>query len=237
MRVLTEFSDEGYPGYAIDTIKVTFLNDKTGTKKIKYVSVEDYATLIKNGLCNTGTTYMIGKLPTGYYNASIGMNKKGFACEAILVLPKKMHYITYMQSMYNMELPSLVFAFKVENNMVLETHVFCVKKEEMSPDARLYRFPLGNVSPDSGRVCWGANQLPKVKCLKDLDMIMTYFISSPFNSDHFRPNENCRIKNFNVRELCIYVQSQGRFDEEQILRPITIAGYRTMGELQKKMNL
>ena len=46
MRVLTEFSDEGYPGYAIDTIKVTFLNDKTGTKKIKYVSVEDYATLI-----------------------------------------------------------------------------------------------------------------------------------------------------------------------------------------------
>lgn len=236
MRVLAEISDEGHPHYAIDTIKLTFCNDENNLKKVKYVSLEDFAELVGAGLDRKGTC-VLGEMPTGYYNASIGVESKGFACEAILILPKKVQRITYMNTTYNMELPSLVFAFQIEGGRMKKTHVFCMKKEQPTSKSMLYHFPLGNVASQDGSVCWGANQLPDVKCLKDLDVIMTYFISSPFNSDHYRRNENNKMKDFELRDLCVYVEKEGKFDEEQILMPMTSSGYRTLGELQKTMHL
>lgn len=236
MRVLAEISDEGYPHYAVDTIRLTFCNDETEIKKVKYVSLEDFAELIGTGLDRRGTC-MLGKMPIGYYNASVGIESKGFACEAILILPKKVHRITYINTSYDMELPALVFAFKVQNNRVRETQVFCMKSEQPTPESVLYHFPLGNVASQSGNVCWGANRLPNVKCLKDLDAIMTYFISYPFNSDYYRRNENNKMKDFELRDLCVYVEREGKFDEEQILMPMTTLGCRSLGELQRTMHL
>ena len=236
MRVLAEITDEGFPNHAVDTIKLLFCNDELGTRKIKYVSAEDFAGSIKAGIYSKGCC-TIGKIPTGYYNASIGIEKKGFDCAAILILPKRMQRITYMQTMYEMELPALVFAFKVEESKVKETHVFCVKENEPSAKSVLYRFPLGNVSSGNGSVCWGGNQLPQVTCLKDLDVIMTHFLSCPFNSDHYRPNENCKMKNWNLRDLCEYVQKVGNFEDDKLLVQVTVNGYRTLEELEKTIHL
>ncbi len=235
MRVLAEISDEGHPHYSIDTVKLMFCNDETAIKEVKYVSLENFAELIGAGLDKKGTC-ILGKMPTGYYNASVGMDRNEFACKAILVLPKKVQRITYMDTPYHMELPTLVFAFRVEGGREKDTHVFCMKDTQPTPRSILYHFPLGNVSLQNGKVCWGTNRLPDVKCLKDLDMLMTYFISCPFNSDHYRRNENNKMKDFELRDLCVYVEREGKFDEEQILMPMTDPGYRSLGELQKTMH-
>lgn len=236
MRVLAEISDEGYPHHALDTIKLIFCNDENQIKTVKYVSLEDFAEVIGTGLDRRGSC-MLGKMPTGYYNASIEVGYKGFACKAILILPKKVQRITYMSTSYNMELPALVFAFRVKEGRAKETYVFSMKNEQPTSESILYHFPLGNVSLYSGSVCWGANELPDVNCLKDLDMLMTYFISYPFNSDHYQKNENNRLKDFELRDLCAYVEREGKFDEERILMPMIESGYRTLGELQKTMHL
>lgn len=116
MRVLAEISDEGYPHYAVDTIRLTFCNDETEIKKVKYVSLEDFAELIGTGLDRRGTC-MLGKMPIGYYNASVGIESKGFACEAILILPKKVHRITYINTSYDMMPGSKVPLQNLENLM------------------------------------------------------------------------------------------------------------------------
>lgn len=236
MRVLAEITDEGYPNLAIDTIKLMFCNDELGTKRVKYVSTEDFAASLRAGLVSKKQS-TIGELPTGYYNASIGIENKGFACNAILVLPKRAQRITYMQTMYEMVIPTLVFGFKVEESRVKETRVFCMKGKKPSEKSELYRFPLGNVASGTGVVCWGGNQLPQVTCLKDLDVIMTHFLSCPFNSDHYRPNENCKMKNWNLRDLCEYVQKVGKFEEKKLLVPMTTQGIRTIGELERTMKI
>lgn len=235
MKVLAEITDEGYPNYDIDTIKMTFYDEKTGLRRIKYVSVESFASAIRAGVYSKGNC-RIGELPTGYYDASIGEDD-GFACAAILVLPRRVQRIIYMDTQYEMEMPALVFAFEVKKCKVVQTRVFCVKDEEPSPESILYRFPLGNVSNSSGRVCWGNNPLPKVKGLKDLEKIMTCFLTSPFNSDHYQVNTNCKLHNFNLRDLCEYVQTEGKFCDEEILMPVSTNGYRTLGELQKALTL
>ena len=74
MRVLAEISDEGHPHYSIDTVKLMFCNDETAIKEVKYVSLENFAELIGAGLDKKGTC-ILGKKPTGYYNASVGMDR------------------------------------------------------------------------------------------------------------------------------------------------------------------
>ena len=235
MKVLTEITDEGYPDRAIDTVKIIFLDEEAGTKSVKYLSAENYAAVVRAGIYSN-KVYRVGMLPAGYYDAAIAENETGFVCKAILTLPKRIQHITYMKTAYEMEMPPTVFAFEVSGGRVECTRVFCMEEELPLAESALYQFPLGNVAPGAGTVCWGANELPTVECLKDLEKMVISFWSSPFNSDHYRVNENCQLKNFNLRDLCEYVQAAGTFDEK-LLMPISQTGFRTLGELQKTIGI
>lgn len=235
MKVLVEFSDEEITSYSLDTVKLIIIEEKTGIQTIKYVSMESLASVLHASL-ETKKMCSVGPIPFGYYNAKICVEGGGFGCRAILIVPKKVHRITYMNTAYDIELPSTVFGFWVEKYCLIRTKVFCMENRVPSGKCRLYHFPLGNVRED-GHVCWGNNPLPRIERLLDLESLIIRFFAYPFNSDYFQPGLQCRIKDYNLRDLCEYVHRTGEFEEKKLLEPIVQAGVRTLGEFQKTMEI
>lgn len=218
MRITAEFNDEGCPEYPMDKVKLTFYEEEKETCFIKYVAVEDFADAVKAHCQWKSTPFHIGKLPIGMYDASIMQEGEAFSCNAVLILPKRQQRITFFDTGYDMEMPDLLFGITVRNGKVQDTRVFCLGDGNPDSGSPLYTFPLGNVAPD-GKVCWGQNSLPVIRTLKDLEQVMSLFISFPFNGDYFQAGETCKNKKFTSRDICEYVQERGVFDVERLLVP------------------
>ena len=113
-------------------------------------------------------------------------------------------------------MPSLVFHFKVDGETISNTQVYVLKDEAPADSSKLYRYPFGNVSRE-GLVCWGANRLPKIRELKNLEEAMMLFIQSRGNSDYFRGKEYCGHEDMTLRQLYEMLKDREEYPEEYLV--------------------
>lgn len=179
--------------------KVT-IEEEGGQKRSRLVTISSLLMALTRSSVQKRTSIPIGKVPFGYYESEVGEDQGKLCATVITVLPASRQMIQYEDTMYDVCLPSLVFRFEVDCEMLKSTSVYVMKDETPSNKSKLYRYPFGNVSME-GRICWGGNVLSRIKELKMLESVMMIFIQSPGNSDYFRGKEYCGHKDYTLRQL------------------------------------
>lgn len=192
------------------------MEDERGAKQSRLVTVESLIAAFAKSVVQRPVNVRVGRIPFGYYDATVGTKNGKFCAEAVTVLPAGKQMIQYEGSGYDICMPSLVFCFKVEEDRIESTQVYAVVDEKPMDRSKLYRYPFGNVS-QTGKVCWGSNSLPRVKELKDLEEAMMLFIQSGSSSDYFRSKEYCGHEDMTLRQLYEMLKDQDSYPEEYLV--------------------
>ena len=142
--------------------------------------------------CSNDYNYLrINLLPNCFYNGYF-VAQKPLTGRLALFVPGQLQRMAYENGKDSglVPYPSLMFFFTVKEGKIDKSTVFAVKEsklQDINDETPLYNYPYGNVSPFSGRICWGSNSLPKIKSFRELDTHVTLFINSPTNNDLFQP--------------------------------------------------
>lgn len=199
----------------IECAKVT-IQENNGKKRTRVVTMESLIKSLTNSVTNEIVKAPVGRIPFGYYDATLGEDQGMMCAEVVTVLPAGRQIIQYEDTRYDVCLPSLVFHFDIVRGRVSSTDVYAMKDEAPTDRSRLYRYPFGNVST-SGRVCWGVNVLPGISGLKSLEEVMTLFVQSPCNNDYYDGKEYCNHKDFTLRQLFEMLKDEESYPENYLV--------------------
>lgn len=189
------------------------IEEKGGQKRSRLVTMESLLRAMTRSVVNKRTSIPIGRIPFGYYESEVGEDQGKLCATVITVLPASRQMIQYEETMYDVCLPSLVFRFEVDCEMLKSTSVYVLKDEAPADKSKLYRYPFGNVSME-GRVCWGSNALPRITELKTLESMMMLFIQSPGNADYFQGKEYCGHEDYTLRQLLEKLKDEESYPDE-----------------------
>lgn len=192
------------------------IQQETGEVLKKNISYESYIDSL-NESSSRESNIRIGKLPEGFYDGMISYEKSNtFSC--VIVIPAGKFPVQYVNTQFILPFPSTVFFFEVENGNVVISRCYMVKDENVNDETRLYHYCYSNVY-DNGRICWGTNNLPAVKNLKELDGLVTLFFSAPSNNDLFLPKSmlnGCEQYSGNIRGLYMDLNGKEKFPDEYL---------------------
>ncbi len=154
---------------------VVRIEDK-GTEVLKTISFQEYRNACNNVMLNGERVPRIGQLPHGFFN---GGSLDGVQ-EAIIRIPKGKRPIHYMGKEFIIPFPDVVFHFVTEQGKPKTTKVWFADDKGV-----LYHYPFGNVY-DDGRICWGANVLPHIADLKEMERLVSIFFDATTNNDLYK---------------------------------------------------
>ena len=150
----------------------------------------------------------MGKLPHGFIDGGVD----GEDMEVLIHVPKGIRPLEYFGTTYVIPWPDLVFYLHSSKGKVTKSCLFCVD-EVPNEKTKLLYYPFGNVHSD-GRICWGQNVLPKVRCLCDYDKVVSLFFSADTNDDlyeTFKLEQGRKKKELTQRELLETLKSMKEF--------------------------
>lgn len=96
--------------------------------------------------------------------------------------------LTYEKTMYeNFPIPRLLFGFYIDKDFrVTSVNVAVADLGILREDTKLYKYPFSNVSGFD--MCIGANAMPGIKSLRQLNGIPNYIFAMPDNNDRYSPS-------------------------------------------------
>lgn len=210
MNITATFSDD-----FIDLIDIKIVND--GIVHKKRITVSKFKDIL-NSTQTKGPTVRINALPSIFINGTFISSETG---TLVLMVPKGKQRVSYVKddTLTIIPLPSLILIFSVEKGLIKDTRVFTTKIEhiaDMTDEEPLYNYPLGNVRPYTGEVCWGGNPRTKLSSFKELEYYCQLFINSPTNDDHFTVNQS--VKNFkNLKSLFENLKLEEDFNNDLLV--------------------
>lgn len=175
-----------------------------GTIRTKMISVDTLIECLKGSV--TGFKFSTGILPNNFVSISVntGQNQRYIVVE----YPEERADITYMKTEYkNFPLPRLLFGFCLEDNGRISTVNLGVPAQgKLTPDTPMYHYPFSNVRGFT--MCTGANTLPHIKELQQVQNLPYFILSFPDNDDYYNDRHNkprlCH------RELMEHLQDKDR---------------------------
>ena len=155
-----------------------------GSQERGQVFVEEFLKCLQAGIENRSVDkreYLrLGRLPCGYVDAVITDDPETF--KVVLKFPPGMRRYNYFGTReYVIPQPEMLAFVTVEAGKLREMRVF-----SLAGDDKLYHFPTANVY-DTGKVCMGITERPKMTSIKDAENAVSYFYGTEFNNDLYRP--------------------------------------------------
>ena len=196
------------------------LDENTGTISVEHEinGVKSYKqidpdTLKKCVFHSTYTQWHSGLLPEKCLSVTVYADNKR---DISLVLPPTHQDIIYHKTLYiNLPLPQMVWIFSVNNQDKISGVRVCAAYET-KPDSPTFHYPFSNTN-DNGNMCLGSNELPKIKCLSDLNRYPYLILALPNNDDHFNPLRN--RKEMGMRDLMEKLKNATPEAYQDILKP------------------
>lgn len=211
--------------------KVEVFLKKTNKELTKRtVSVSSLLSAFDKSLVRDAPYISIGKMPFGYYDSNIKIQNEKLCANVITIITEGKQIMTYEKTRFDICTPSILFFFQIVEERLQSTKVFAIKDKIVKDTSKIYTYPFGNVSLYDGRVCWGLNQLKKIKKLKDLEEIMTLFINSPCNSDHY-DGKLCCGQDITLRQLFEGLKTLDKFPDSYLMPKNDL--YKQVGDLLK----
>lgn len=163
-------------------IEYTYEDKRTASKTISY---EDYKYIINN--CEiTSKTVRMGTVPQTFWDGFKNVDGEQLTGTFLFYVPKDKQVMSYVSEndRFMIPFPNLVFAYKVRLGRLISSKVYAVKqsKSRMSDNTELFHYPFGNVGT-SGGICYGANTIPSIESLWNLEYMIDLFFSASTNND------------------------------------------------------
>lgn len=173
----------------------------------KNLTVQDFVKALSEAT-DKEQLFRIGKLPRGYYDGGIyPLISDSFQC--VVVVPAGRRLVQYYDTTYDVPYPAAVFTFSVRQRRLNNSRVFFVDTDTPDDDSALYQYCFANVASETGKICWGANQLPELSCMQDCDKLVALFFGSPCNDDYYSYSrfatgapEYCKTQRALYEKLC-----------------------------------
>lgn len=216
-KVVITMDDKFNHSHCHEYAKVEITDQELETKQMRIVTMDSLLKAISESVIQEAEPVLLGKIPFGYFDGMVKMERGKFCADIVTVLPAGRQLMQYEETRYDVCVPSLVFYFHVCEERVKQTKVFAIKDKRPTENSCLYRYPFGNVNSGTGNVCWGSNTLSKIKELKGVEKIMTLFIQSPCNNDLYN-SENCvGVKDLPLRQLMEELKCKEMFPVEYLM--------------------
>lgn len=112
-----------------------------------------------------------------------------------------------------MNLPTLIFTFKIYDGVIMSGYVCCVKDPIVIESTKIYYYPFGNVYSD-GHICFGGNNMAnhKICDYTQLHSMPSRFLLMPTSDTYTQKSKYKMVTN----ELCEYL-TNNKFDKEMLL--------------------
>ena len=154
--------------------------EEKGITTVKNLTVEETLRLLgKSSYENEVKYYDPGEKPYGYVKHFASDRADTF--KIALLYPAKKRGVKYFNDTYFVPYPNVLYIYEVRKGYVQTKRCFAVKDKEIKPDTKLYRFPFGNVTGDTGSMCYGNIKFPKLHLRFVHHNISKHFPSAPFN--------------------------------------------------------
>ena len=115
------------------------------------------------------------------------------SCKGIFFIPEDIHCMNMAGEKLLIPYPSLIFAIKAKDGIIKDSKCYAVKErkiDDIRKETSLYAYPFGNVQAGTGDICWGSNNLPYLKDVKDLQRAMNIFYGSASNLDYVKTGKS-----------------------------------------------
>lgn len=112
--------------------------------------------------------------------------------------------------------PSYIYFFKEENGQLVTKKCFVVREKEPDLGSRLYRYPFGNVSHDTGAICVGNVQMPSIEKAIDYSEVI-FNLDNAFRNDDYYSNLERNSRNLSQEEWIGFLKTQEKFPEEDYM--------------------
>ena len=159
---------------------------ENGLVTCKYIHADDLMEVLWKGI--TPKSFQTGLLPSNMIALSVCPNGSiwyAVDCGA------EAADITYRTTTYpRFPLPRLVFAFKVQREIVTATRVCVPEPGKLTEDTPLYQYPFSNVNGFS--MCTGNNPFPVVRSAGDAEQLPAFVLGLPDNDDLYT-SDNTRL--------------------------------------------
>lgn len=181
--------------------------EEKGITTVKNLTVEETLRLLgKSTYENEVKYYDPGEKPYGYVKHFASDRADTF--KIALLYPAKKRGVKYFTDTYFVPYPNVLYIYEVRKGYVQTKRCFAVKDKEIKPDTKLYRFPFGNVTGDTGSMCYGNIKFPRLKNMSDIDKVVDLFLSGGVNDDLWHGNISKKWKQF---ELFQYLENKKTF--------------------------
>lgn len=174
----------------------------------KMMDFDTYLEFINSSAAQSSSMLSVGKMPRGFYDGAISPVVDDTFWAVLNISVGKIP-VVYFDAQMILPFPTLCFKFKVTKGNVNESRVFALTEDEadVSDTSKLYHYPFTNVYGD-GKICWGSNQLPKVRTFKELESLVQMFLSTPNNNDLF--NSDKMLSNFSGTAAAFFRLLEGK---------------------------
>lgn len=107
-----------------------------------------------------------------------------------ICVPAGKRLFSYHKERMILPFPGLLFVLEVVGKRLHGGKCFALSGP-FKKGAALYVYPFGNVEVNSGRICFGSNQLPPIESFDDLHKVIELFFGSETNDDYFNIKTMC----------------------------------------------
>lgn len=183
--------------------------EEKGIATVKNLTIEQTLVLLGKSTYERSQVkyYDPGEMPYGYVKHLAGDRADTF--KIALLYPAKKRGIKYFNDTYFVPYPNVLYIYEVRKGYVQTKSCFAVKDKVITPETKLYRFPFGNVTGDTGGMCYGNIKLPKLKEMNDITKVVDLFLSGDVNNDLW--HGNISQKKWKQFELFQHIENKKTF--------------------------
>lgn len=199
-----------------DDVSVKVDIRENGIVSHKNIDSEALITCIKDSLINN-TVVKSGFLPP--HTLSVSTDQSNLSTYVVMDFNDDRVEVTYMNTTYErFPIPRFVFGFSVEQSgKIAQVNLGVPADEKLTSKTKMFRYPFSNVSRFD--MCTGANPLPKIKSLTQLENLPYFILGLPDNDDHYNDNNNCM--KMSHRDLMEHLRDKDRrYYYEHVLVPM-----------------
>lgn len=109
--------------------------------------------------------------------------------KGLFFIPSGINYFNFAGEQMTIPYPSMLMYLSAVAGQLRLSQCYAVKEtalEDLRKESLVYAFPFGNVSPETGNICWGSNAIPQILEFEDLHNLVITFFSSESNADYVR---------------------------------------------------
>lgn len=187
------------------------IREESGVKRQKKITVQDTIDIL-NSSAEIDHTCRIGKMPEGFLDAEFDFSS--LSGKVAVYVPKHTQLTDFNGEKAMVPFPNLILMYKYSKGVHQGTAAFATVENNIrriNDNTILYNYPFGNVTPGTGKVCWGSNRHEPIERISEVNIFTDKFLNSSTNSDLYQVG----VSNSSKKELSVFLHSLAKKHEKE----------------------